>query len=255
MEKGAFRYVERDYRRWHEGRNLRYFQVKIKETDLNIGVDHKSYNNHLEEICRQEVIKLRADLQAYMSIHPGFKEALFPVTLLPGASPIVKSMAEAACAAGVGPMAAVAGAIAERVGTKLLSAPVEEVIVENGGDIYIHAKDTRVVAVFAGDSPFSYRIGVRVMARETPLGICTSSGTVGHSLSFGQADAVVVKGFPVALADTVATRAGNLINDESDLMKAVDLAKTIPGITGILAIKGEKMAVWGKMEIVPFPRR
>lgn len=152
-------------------------------------------------------------------------------------------------------MAAVAGAIAERVGTKLLSAPVEEVIVENGGDIYIHAKDTRVVAVFAGDSPFSYRIGVRVMARETPLGICTSSGTVGHSLSFGQADAVVVKGFPVALADTVATRAGNLINDESDLMKAVDLAKTIPGITGILAIKGEKMAVWGKMEIVPFPRR
>jgi ApbE superfamily uncharacterized protein (UPF0280 family) len=122
-------------------------------------------------------------------------------------------MAEAASIAGVGPMAAVAGAVASFLG-QVLGSCSREVIVENGGDIYLRSAHERVVAVFAGDSPFSYKIGLRVKPEDTPAGICTSSGTVGHSLSFGNADAVVIKGESAILADAVATQAGNLIKSK-----------------------------------------
>ncbi len=120
-------------------------------------------------------------------------------------------MAAAAQTAGVGPMAAVAGAIAECVGRELLEFS-PEVIVENGGDIFLKVSHRRTVGIFAGDSPLTGRIGIQIEARDTPLGVCTSSGTVGHSLSFGRADAVVVLAPAAALADAAATAIGNRVS-------------------------------------------
>lgn len=251
MEKSTGKgYVNRDYRSLHGASNLRYFNVTIKETDLAIGVDKESYTDSLLSVCRKEIIRLRGDLESYIDLHPEFRTTFFPIDLLPGAPKIACLMAEAALKAGVGPMAAVAGTIAQAVGERLEES-VNEVIVENGGDIYIKTKQERVAAVFAGESKFSHRIGIKINAGESPLGICTSSATVGPSISLGTADAMVIKAANAALADAVASGAGNRVQTGEDLVKAIKFAQNISGITGVLAIKGDKMAAWGSIEIVP----
>lgn len=251
MDKNAgLQYVKRDYRSLHKGKDLHYFHLSLKETDLAIGVDSESYTNSLLSLCEQEVRKLRADLETYINLHHEFRTSFEPITLLPGAPPLAVTMARAAFQAGVGPMAAVAGAFAQAVGEKLRTH-VRDIIVENGGDIYIYSSSDRLISVFAGQSKFSKKIAVKVQASESPLGICTSSGTVGPSVSLGKADAVVIKGVNAALADAAATGAANRVQTAEDLLLAVDYVKTIKGITGILAIKDDRMAAWGNIEIVP----
>jgi hypothetical protein len=161
---------------------------------------------------------------------------------------IVKEMAEAGQKAGVGPMAAVAGAIAECVGRELMRFS-PEVIVENGGDIFLNTLKPRLVGVYAGGSPFTGKIALQIEAEETPLGICTSSGTVGHSLSFGRADAVIVLSPSAAIADAVATAIGNLIKNAADIPKGINFAQGIPGLKGILIIKDDKLGLWGRVRI------
>jgi len=251
MDKDAGLYnVKRNYRSLHEAKDLYYFQVSLKETDLAIGVDKASYTSSLLSFCENEVRCLRGDLETYISLHPEFRSSFEPLPVLPGAPPLAVIMAQAAYQAEVGPMAAVAGAFAQAIGQKLRNK-VRDVIVENGGDIYLDSAADRLVSVFAGHSKFSYKIAIKVPAAESPLGICTSSGTVGPSISLGKADAVVIKAGNAALADAVATGAANRIQTEKDLMRAVDYVQTIKGITGILAIKDDRMAAWGNIEIVP----
>ncbi len=242
-------YVKREYRALHGARDLEYLHVRIKETDLAIGVDRASYTDRLLSLCRQEILHLRADLEYYIDQHPEFRTSFVPLNLLPGAPGLAMIMAQAAYQAGVGPMAAVAGAFAQAVGEKL-RPQVQEIIIENGGDIYLDSQKDRLISVFAGRSKFSNNIGIRLKAEDSPMGICTSSGTVGPSISLGRADAVVILGTNTALADAVATGAANLVQKQEDLMKAVEFANTIKGITGVLAIKDDKMAAWGKIEIV-----
>ncbi len=250
MDKRAGdKYVTRDYRALHEARDLHYFHIQVKETDLAIAVDQVSYANHLISLCENEVKRLRAELELYISRHPRFKTSFVPLALLPDAPVLARQMAEAAIPAGVGPMAAVAGAFAQAVGEMLMSQ-VQETIVENGGDIYLNSQKERIVSVYAGTSPFSHRLGLKIKAANSPLGICTSSGTVGPSISLGKADAVVILAPEAALADTVATGAANLVQTEDDLMKAVHFAQNIVGVSGILAIKNDKMAAWGELEMV-----
>ncbi len=248
-KKPGQQYVRRDYRALHEARDLKYFQVIIKETDLAIGVDRVSYTDRLLSLCQEEIRCLRGELEYYISMHPEFRTSFIPLPLLPGAPRLAAAMSAAAFCVGVGPMAAVAGAFAQAVGEKLRTE-VEEVIVENGGDIYLDCKNDRLISVFAGQSRFSNKIAIRVKAEQSPLGICTSSGTVGPSISLGKADAVVILGNDAALADATATGAANLIQNQNDLMKAVEFVKTIKGISGVLAIKDDKMAAWGDIEVV-----
>ncbi len=242
--------VKRDYRSLHQARDLYYFRVVWKETDLAIGVDKESYHSGLIPLCEQEIRKLRGDLETYIDRHSDFRSSFEPLPLQPGAPPLAIIMARAARMAGVGPMAAVAGAFAAAVGQKL-KTQVREVIVENGGDLFLDSSHSRLVSVYAGKSRFSHHLAIKVEAWECPLGICTSSGTVGPSISLGKADAVVVKGPNAALADAVATGAANRIQTEQDLMRAIDYTKRIQGITGILAIKNDSFAAWGDIEIVP----
>ncbi|HEX3012531.1 MAG TPA: UPF0280 family protein [Syntrophomonadaceae bacterium] len=244
------KYVTRNYRSCHAAKDLRYFNVIVKETDLAIGVDKESYTDSLLSVCKHQVIKLRGDLETYITLQPEFRASFFPVKLLPGAPLIAKVMAEAAEKTGVGPMAAVAGAIAQAVGEKLIGK-VQEIIVENGGDIYINSSCPRIISVFAGESRFSNRIGIRLGENEGPSGVCTSSGTVGPSISLGKADAVLIKADSAALADAAASRAANQVQTETDLMKAIESVQNIKGIRGVLAIKGDKMAAWGDIELVP----
>jgi len=247
-------YVNRDYRAMHEAADLKYFTINIRESDLAIGVDKSSCTDSLRLLCHEKLHQIRAHIEDYIKLQPDFRTALVPIPLLPGAPEIVRRMGRAAYLTGVGPMAAVAGVISEMMGEKLLKY-CSEVIVENGGDIYLKSNTERNIAVFAGASKFSKKIAIKIKAEETPLGICTSSGTVGPSLSFGCADAVVIKAKNAALADAAATAAANRVKTGDDLIKAVDFVKDIDEITGILAVKEDKMAVWGNIEIVPIMRR
>jgi ApbE superfamily uncharacterized protein (UPF0280 family) len=111
-------HVNRVYRRLYESHDLDYFNVKLKESDLTIGVDKTSYSDSLVAMCRQELIRIRADLESYILLQPSLRHSLEPIQLLPSAPPLIRLMADAARQAGVGPMAAVAGAVAQAIGEK-----------------------------------------------------------------------------------------------------------------------------------------
>jgi len=145
-------------------------------------------------------------------------------------------------------MASVAGAIAEFVGTELL-AFTPEIIVENGGDIYLKSLGKKIIGIYAGESPLSGKIELEIDGADTPLGICTSSGTVGHSLSYGKADAVIVLSQSATLADAAATAIANLIKQPGDMPSGIERAKSIEGVSGVIIIQGDKTGLWGKVKI------
>jgi ApbE superfamily uncharacterized protein (UPF0280 family) len=219
------------------------FHVAAGETDLYLRA-----RSNLEQEARESVVRHRDLLEEYIASHPGFADALEPVAVEDDAPPIVRDMARAAGLAGVGPMASVAGAIAEAVGRDLLTFS-PEVIVENGGDIFLVTEKGRSVGIYAGDSPFTGKLAMQIEPGETPLGVCTSSGTVGHSLSFGKADAVIVLSQSTALADAAATAVGNVVHDDDDVPRAVELAQNIDGVGGVVVIKGERMGMWGRVRL------
>lgn len=243
-------FMERIYRQHHRQEDLVHFQLVVEETDLDIGVRKDRFSNELVEWVEETIRACRRPLEDYIRRDPGFVSALTPYTVLPDAPLIAQTMAEAGRLAGVGPMAAVAGAVAEWVG-KTIAKRSRDVIVENGGDIFMRTSRIRKVGIFAGDSPLSNRVAIEIRPDQTPLGICTSSGKVGHSLSFGKADAVVVLSSSVPLADAVATACGNLVQTVDDLERTLQFASEITGVTGVLIIKEDRLAVWGSVKLLP----
>jgi len=197
-------YTERSYRKLANVPDLVSTRVRIEETDLHILADRDVTDTAIDLI-----LQYRTQLENYILKNPGFSASLDPLKVDNLAPPMVRGMMQAGILAGVGPMAAVAGAVAEYVGLALLQNGCEEVMVENGGDIFVSRKKECTVAIFAGESPLSYKVGLRLTAEDMPVGICTSSGTVGHSLSFGDADSVTVVARSTLVADAVATRLGN----------------------------------------------
>jgi ApbE superfamily uncharacterized protein (UPF0280 family) len=238
-------YEQRFYRHWIKDDDLVSFEAVVEQTDLYI----RSRRN-LKDKALDSVLKHRAPLESYIGRHPLFLTTLDPYEAEAEAPAIVKEMARVSQLTGVGPMAAVAGAIAEAVGRDLLAFS-PEVIVENGGDIFLKITRKRLVGVYAGQSSFTRKVALEVMPRETPLGVCTSSGTVGHSLSLGSADALVVLSPSTALADAAATALGNMVKAADDIPQAIEKAQTIEGLRGVVVIVGDKMGVWGKVKIVP----
>ncbi len=236
--------VERFYRA-SSAKDLIKSQVKVGESDLWILSDRE---------IRDQVAKLlkiyRRQLKEYIYNHPDFATTLKPFPSDPEAPELVRKMIEVSGKAGVGPMAAVAGTIAGFIG-KDISSTCSEVIIENGGDIYLRSAVERVISIYAGKSEFSKKVGVLLPASPDGIGICTSAGTVGPSLSFGSADAAVIISPDVALADSIATATANRILKTSDLQKAIDFASSISKITGIIVIKDDKMAAWGEVNLVP----
>jgi ApbE superfamily uncharacterized protein (UPF0280 family) len=238
-------YEPRTYRTRMSRRGLVGFRVAVKETDLMVLA-----SRDLTREVREVVIQERLKLEAYIAAHPGFLEALAPCPEDPLAPPVVQEMMAAADRVGVGPMAAVAGALAERVG-RALETLSDEVIVENGGDIFLKLTRPATVSLFAGRSPLSHRVGLKIDPALTPLGVCTSSGTVGHSLSFGRADAACVLASSAALADAAATGLGNRVPHAAAIGAALEWAATIPEIQGAVVIVGDRLGAWGQVELIP----
>jgi ApbE superfamily uncharacterized protein (UPF0280 family) len=238
-------YEPRTYRTHMARAGLVGFRVAVQETDLWVLA-----GRDLTPEVRGTVLQERAQLEGYIAAHPAFLTSLAPWPEDPYAPGVVREMIAAAQRVGVGPMAAVAGALAARVG-RALEGLTPEVIVENGGDIYLKIREPATVALFAGKSPLSHRVGLRIDPALSPLGVCTSSGTVGHSLSFGRADAACTLAPDPALADAAATALGNRVQDARDIPAALEWAAGIPEILGALVIVGDRLGARGQVELLP----
>lgn len=227
--------------------NMTAFRIVDRETDLQIAVSGSSSDIKLAELkktARRQVTKTRRMLKDYQKKHPGFFESLTPLPLWEDDPPLIVNMKTAAKIAGVGPMAAVAGAVAQSVGEGL---SCEEFLIENGGDLYIKSKSKRRIAVDTGNSP--YKNLALIIAPTSGLSICTSSGTRGHSLSFGNADAATIISENAFIADAVATALGNRVRTADDIGEALDWTQSLPGIRGALIIIGDKLGAWGDLEL------
>jgi uncharacterized protein len=241
---GGSAYVERTYRQRIHPEGFYCFQVAVRQTDVWVCADRS-----LESETRDLVLRSRHHLETYIQSHPDFGYSLLPLKEDAYAPPVVRDMILAAQKARVGPMAAVAGAIAQEVGEGLLHF-TNQVIVENGGDIFLKAERPLTVSIFAGTSPLSGRFGLLIPTHQMPLGVCSSSGTIGHSLSQGIADAVCLLSPSAALADSAATAIGNRIRKKADLQDVAKWAGEIEGILGGVAIVNDAMATWGDVELV-----
>jgi ApbE superfamily uncharacterized protein (UPF0280 family) len=232
------------YRKRVRARGLVPFHVVIKETDLWVSADV-----NLERETRDLAFDCRAQVETYMSARPEFATSLVPLQDDPYAPPVVREMIEVTRKLGVGPMASIAGAIAQYVGGGLLKF-TNQVVVENGGDIFLKANRPVTISILAGASPLSERVGLLIPVRQMPLGVCSSSATVGHSLSMGIADVVCLVSSSAILADGAATALGNKIKKKADLEKASGWGHQLVGIVGGVIIVDDKMSAWGDIELV-----
>ena len=236
-------FSNRDIYRRSISSGLVCWSAAYKETELYICAD-KAY----KDTSYAAIVALRTILDQYIGRHAAFATSFVPLQPLADAPSVAVKMCRAAQAAGVGPMAAVAGAFAAHVGNELLKTTTQ-VIIENGGDVFMKTNKPRTVAVYAGDSPASMKIGIVVDTKDEPVAICTSSGRIGHSKSFGKADAAVVISADACLADACATRLGNDIKDEGDIQSALDAIAGIGGVIGAVAVMGEVCGAVGNIEL------
>jgi uncharacterized protein len=237
-------YQDRFYRSQTSSATWVSFTLQVKESDLWVRA-----RQDVSPLGYERLFQYRHDLETYIQLHPDFKEALVPLPFDPLAPPIVQDMLKAARLAQVGPMAAVAGAIADFIGRDLLTQS-SDLIIENGGDLFIASSEPLTIGLFAGKSPLSQRLAIHLEPTSEPIGLCTSSGTVGHSLSFGKADAVTVLSSTATMADALATAIGNRVRTRNDISDTIDFARTIPEVQGVLIIVAEQVGLWGDLELV-----
>ncbi|MGB9667637.1 MAG: UPF0280 family protein [Thermosulfidibacteraceae bacterium] len=224
--------------------DLTAFRVRIETSDLLILADRD-----LSKEASDYLLKIRESIKLYANENPIFLKSFVPISYDEGAPDIVKRMIEVAYLAGVGPMASVAGAIAEFVGSYLLNYS-REVIVENGGDIFLDTSKERVVAIYAGNSPISGRIGLKLPPGR--YGIATSSATIGHSVNLGIVDSATVISNSSALSDAFATALGNMVRHPVDIRNALKWLSSHKelGITGGVIVVGKNIGIWGDVEVV-----
>lgn len=233
-------YQPRTYRQQCQSTHLAGYRVCINESDLFILADED-----IRDRAQERLTAVRHDLTGYIHQYPEFADSLEPVSIVKHAPRIVSYMAEAGSRTGVGPMAAVAGAISQEIAHDL-HVPGHDIIVENGGDIYAFIKQPLKVALYAGASPLSMKIGLMVRNCIDGMSVCTSSGSVGHSMSFGNADAVTVVAQKGALADAAATALGNLVQTASDIECVLERGSRIQGVLGVAVIVGHRVGIKGE---------
>lgn len=199
------------------------------------------------DIVASEIVRQRHLLESYLKRHPEFHASLVPIEPYPDAPEIAKHMAWAAGLVGVGPMAAVAGAMAQWAAKAALAAGAEEAIVDNGGDIYLKAVEPVIVSLGTGTSKLADRLAFRVEPDETPIAICSSSGRMGHSMSLGHCDLATIVAKDAALADAAATQVANLVQTPTDIDAALERITAIGDVDGVLIVKDDRIGLAGRL--------
>lgn len=235
-------YQPRDYRKSFSN-ELKWYNSRIEETDLMIGTD----KNYAKKILRT-VRTLRHDIYAAIEKNHDFFTSLVPIEY-PEAEGIAKLMVEASKLANVGPFATVAGAINDFLAVELCKLSIQ-VFIENGGDIYIQSDKERRIGIYAGDSVLSNQFAIEIPKEMFPVGICTSSATVGHAFSMGKADAAVIIAKSSAVADAFATALCNRIKKVEDIESALEWANSFEQVLGAVAIMDDRIGAIGEIKLV-----
>lgn len=200
------------------------------------------------DVVTREIIHQRELLEAYISRHPAFRTSLAPVSLLPDPPAIARRMSQAALLTGIGPMAAVAGTIAQMAAEAALREGGADVIVENGGDVFLACSEAVVVGLHAGKAhALGDCLAFSVPADRMPLAVCSSSARMGHSLSLGDCDLATVVARDASLADAAATLACNLVRTRDGIDPALERVAGIAGVDGVLLVKDERVGLAGSL--------
>lgn len=192
----------------------------------------------------------RAALESYVRTDPSFELALDPIVVDGDAPRIVQLAAGATEIAGVGPMAAVAGSLAELAMEAMLSTGSRTNLIENGGEISASSTSPLTVGIYAGRSAFSERVGFLLAPSDFPIGIATSSATVSHALNFGEADAAVIVADTASMADAVAKAACNAVRGddcEASVQSGLEVVEKIGHVRGALIIRDGCIGTVGKL--------
>lgn len=229
---------ERFYRSWQAPEGMVTFQVRLEQSDLFISAE-----TDLRSQAIRALEEARAPLKKYIERDPDFASAMEPCEIQRGAPPLVRRMARAARTCGVGPMAAVAGAIAEDVGRNLLYLS-RQIVVENGGDVFALLERPLDLCLYAG--PDKPSVPLELPPSPEGAGIATSSAGIGPSISLGAADAAMVAADNAALADACATALANRIKSPRDLRPALEWAVSVKGVNAAAAVCENQTALLGK---------
>lgn len=241
-------YQKRTYRQNMGAGRFTSISLSVQESDLWIGWTGSADQAQLIKAATSLVRQLRLELLGHPD--PRFLASLVPLKECRSSGELAKSMLDASKSAGTGPMAAVAGAIAQAVGKALKQKfALEEIVVENGGDLYIDVLKPLSVKLFAPTSAFSGKLSVVVPPSDCPMGVCTSSARIGHSLSFGRADAVLVAATDAALADAWATAGCNRVQTKSDAQRVCTELSSQEGILSVLVVFEDTLAIGGRLEV------
>ncbi|MBM4240251.1 MAG: UPF0280 family protein [Euryarchaeota archaeon] len=222
-------------------------RIRIEETNILLKTDLVRHG------LTDFILKERSKLKSYIRRNPGFLTTFEPLSLFSmEESPfIVKLMVRSGRIANVGPMAAVAGTISQLSMEYLRRKGARYVIVDNGGDIALKTNKDVITGLYAGSSSLSGKIGFKIKHGRTPMGICTSSGTVGHSISFGRADSVTVFADHASIADALATAIANESLGEIDhdaVQRCLEKAENFKQyMRGVLVVVGEAAGTVGKI--------
>jgi ApbE superfamily uncharacterized protein (UPF0280 family) len=235
-------YQERFYRDWSPAKFS--LEVCYKESDLLIASDKEIDRVLLEGILKNYY----SEIEKHIKKNQNFLTSLSPIEQDENAPAIIKDMIECSNVTGIGPFASVAGAIALYVGKELLNY-ADELIIENGGDIFLKINEDKRVAVYLGDRFETSAIILRVKKRDYPFGIASSSAYIGHSLNFGRADLVTVIAKDAILADGFATALSNQVKKEKDINDVFSRAKENPFLEGLLIAFEGKVFLWGEMQL------
>ena len=225
-----------------ESEDLFSFNIREDESDLFIAADTPID----PEIAIEALASSRAQIKDYIKKNPEFSRSLSPLREEAEVFPIIKRMFKASTKVGVGPMASVAGAIAEDVGKKLLRHS-SQIIIENGGDLFISTAKERRVGLYTAKGEFKNLI-IRVDPSLSPLGICSSSSTLGPSLSLGNVDLAFVMAQDASLADAAATALGNKVKSKKNTTDTLQLIHSIEGVYAALVIIEGQLSVIGGIE-------
>ncbi|MBS3815435.1 MAG: UPF0280 family protein [Hadesarchaea archaeon] len=229
---------------------------KFEETNLKIKSDsEKGIKSSIKAS-----LKARQKIERLIIDNPEFRTSLEPVSLKQNSLPkIIRLMQKASKIVGIGPFAAVAGSISQVAAEAGKKSGANEIIVDNGGDITIIGNQEYHVGIYAGDSEVSGRFALSIKPNDLPIGICTSSNSVGHSINFGEADAVVIVAEETSIADAAATKIANQVkgNDiELSIKNGLEKAEGTQKVRGCLIARNEQIGVTGKLpEIINLKSR
>ncbi|MBN2072408.1 MAG: UPF0280 family protein [Actinobacteria bacterium] len=186
-----------------------------------------------------------------ISSNPRFLKSLVPLKAEEDYTAVIKKMCHAAGELNVGPMAAVAGAVCDYIAEGLPDRACRDLIIENGGDLYLRSRRDLSVGLYIKGSSIGDSLSLQIKGNQTPCGLCSSSGRFGHSLSLGKSDLVTVMAVSTITADAAATAIANSIISENDIDKTINIYRGKKGIRGILIVKNERIGIWGNITLSP----